>query len=615
MRRRNRQIEKAAGKPVRMGARDAFQNALARLGVGMPNLLEGTTYPMTRLTRDFNLLNSLYRSHWVVRRIVDTIPQDMCKNWIQVTSKISPELLEKAVAEDRRAQLSRKILKGLRWGRLYGGAIGIMLIKGQGDDLSEPLDLERVMPGDFQGIMIMDRWNGCYPSTEVCNDISDPEFGMPDYYYVSDPETQANVYIHHSRILRFEGLELPFWESQAEQYWGASIIEIIFDELKKRDNVSWNIAQLTFMAQLRVMKMKDMDQLVSTLDPEAVKEIYSTIQMQNWLMSSSGMQLLGSDDDFVTHQYTFGGVADVYEQFMLDVAGAAEIPVTKLFGRSPAGLNATGESDLQNYYDMIEEKQESILRPILDKVMPVHAMSSWGFIPDDLDYKFNPVQRTTQEKLAQIVQQRSSAVLDAYNAGIIGRKTALRELQQMKDETGMWSNITDDLIDEADDEVQNQGEMEGMGGTLEDVLAAKAADADWNEADHPRGPDGKFGSGGEESSQSDIISPTGRNTFKIRNFPSKQKLNNHWGKHQKEYPGWTKEQYLNRALELVESPVGESVYGHIDKIGVIIRYDEKTNDFVKGKPDKGLYSMMKPDDGRLYYEEMRRKDIENGGKG
>ena len=87
---RNRQ--RASSEPVvRTSVRDAFQNALARLGVGMPNLLEGTSYPMTRLTRNFNLLNSLYRSHWVVRRIVDTIPQDMCKNWIQITSKLAPE--------------------------------------------------------------------------------------------------------------------------------------------------------------------------------------------------------------------------------------------------------------------------------------------------------------------------------------------------------------------------------------------------------------------------------------------------------------------------------------------------------------------------------------------
>jgi hypothetical protein len=134
--------------------------------------------------------------------------------------------------------------------------------------------------------------------------------------------------------------------------------------------------------------------------------------------------------------------------------------------------------------------------------MPVHAMSSWGFIPDDLDYKFNPVQRTTQEKLANIVQQRTTAVLDAYNAGLIGRQTALKELQQMKDETGMWSNITDDEIEEADDRPQiTAGESESdPAPTLEEALQKKVNDADWEESKHSRRDDGKFGTGSGVSS-------------------------------------------------------------------------------------------------------------------
>ena len=64
------------------------------------------------------------------------------------------------------------------------------------------------------------------------------------------------------------------------------------------------------------------------------------------MMNNNSIQILGENDSFETHQYTFGGIADTYDRFMMDVAGAAETPVTKLFGRSPAGMNATGESDM-----------------------------------------------------------------------------------------------------------------------------------------------------------------------------------------------------------------------------------------------------------------------------
>ncbi|MFP3681974.1 DUF1073 domain-containing protein, partial [Pseudomonas sp. SIMBA_041] len=65
---------------------------------------------------------------------------------------------------------------------------------------------------------------------------------------------------------------------------------------------------------------------------------------------------------------------------MLDISGASEIPVTRLFGRSPAGMNATGESDLQNYYEVVQQQQESTLGPILDKLLPIICMSEFGAI-------------------------------------------------------------------------------------------------------------------------------------------------------------------------------------------------------------------------------------------
>ena len=74
---------------------DSFQNPLARLGVFTPNLLEATQYPLTRFTRDWQTLNSLYRSHWIVRRIIDTIPEDMLKNGYRITSQIDPDALRK----------------------------------------------------------------------------------------------------------------------------------------------------------------------------------------------------------------------------------------------------------------------------------------------------------------------------------------------------------------------------------------------------------------------------------------------------------------------------------------------------------------------------------------
>lgn len=463
--RKKKRIQVPAGNPKRAPARDAFANALARIGAGMPSLMEGTTYQMQRLTRNYNLLNSLYREHWIMRRIVDIIPGDMLKNWITITTEVDPKALKRIDLVLRRTQLIQKLKTGMQWGRLYGGAVGVMLIKGQGYDLAEPVDLDRIMPGDFCGIMVLDRWNGVSPSGELIGDISDPEYGLPKYYLVTDTVSGVTTKIHNSRVLRFIGDDLPYWESQAEEQWGASVIESVFDELKKRDNVSWNIAQLTFMASLRVLKMNDLGQTLSATDEQTQAELYKTIQAQNWLMSNSGVQVLDKEDGFETHQYTFGGISEVYQQFMMDISGAAQIPATKLFGRAPAGMNATGESDLQNYYDMIGQEQESKLRPILNKLLPILCMSVFGAIPDDLDFDFDPVSEPSDKERSELAKTGTENVVTALNAGLVSKRTALQELKQQSERTGVWTNITDEDIMKASDEIEEEGEFGGFGGT------------------------------------------------------------------------------------------------------------------------------------------------------
>lgn len=470
--------------------KDAFQNPMTRAGVFMPNALEATDYPLTRFSRNWQLINSLYRSHWVVRRVIDIIPEDMLKNGYKIESQLTPDQLKQIDRVERQTRITAKILEGMRWGRLYGGAGGLILIKGHEDLLDQPLEYDQVMPGSFAGMIVMDRWSGIMPDAELVTDIADPEFGMPKFYTITTEGMERGVRVHHSRICRFMGRDLPYLERLAETYWGASELEHVYDELKKRDNVSWNMAMLTFMANLRTVKMEGMGQIFATGNEKALHDLYANIQAMNMLMNNNAIQVLGENDSYESHQYTFSGLGEVYDRFMMDLAGAAETPVTKLFGRSPAGMNATGEADMQNYYDTIEEKQEADLRPIYDKLLPVIMMSCFGAIPDDFDYSFNPVRRPKDDEMADLASKNTDSVTKAFQAGMISQQIALKELRQQSETTGMWSNITDEDIEKADAEVMQPDE--GLGGLPFDTKTMATQDASWEENKHHRGSDGKF---------------------------------------------------------------------------------------------------------------------------
>ena len=445
-------------------AHDSFQNQLARLGMGVPNLMSATDYPLTRLTRDYNMLSALYRNNWIVKKIINTIPDDMCKNWFAITADLTPEQTDRIKKVETKTKIREKLLESLYWGRLYGGAAAIMVIDGHEDRLEEPLDLDDVMPNSFKGLLVLDRWSGVFPSTELITDFNDPDFGLPEFYDIRDFTNDKSVQkVHHSRVIRCVGRKLPFWETQAEVQWGASEIEHVYEEIAKRDNTSWNIASLVFQANLLVNKVDGLDQMMAIGDVEAQKQFYSIKTAQNQMRSNQGMMIVGANESIDSLQYTFSGINDIYESFMLDVAGACNSPVTRLFGRAPAGMNSTGESDLQNYYDMISEQQNSILLPRLEKLYPVIFMSEFGMVPKDLGYKFNPLRTPSDDEIAALVGKKVDAIVKVYESNLITQRCAVSELHELSFTTNMFTSISNENIEAADDNYSNPGEEFGGG--------------------------------------------------------------------------------------------------------------------------------------------------------
>jgi hypothetical protein len=123
-------------------------------------------------------------------------------------------------------------------------------------------------------------------------------------------------------------------------------------------------------------------------------------------------------------------------------------------------MNATGESDMKNYYEMLAQLQERNLRPAIEKLLPVMAMSLWGEVPDDMEIVFEPLMTTTPAERAQITQQAAGSIIQAFSAGIISQRTALLELQETGKSIGAWTNITDEDIAKADAEVDSGEDME-----------------------------------------------------------------------------------------------------------------------------------------------------------
>lgn len=442
-------------------AYDFFTNLAARTGVGTPSLSEGTQYELVRVSYNYWELITLYRNHWVARKIVDIPAQDMVRSWPRLTSEMSPEDISAIDKAIRRTGTKSAFLRALQWSRLFGGAGALIVIDGDEDRLDEPIDLDKIQLGGYRGLIPFDRWAGITPATDICNDINRPlEFNKPEAYDVW-MSGGATFRVHSSRILRMSGPPVPTPEYEAQTWWGISVIEPAYEEIRKRDNLSWNILALSFRANILGMKFPSLAEIMSGIGAnqnqnQKFQERMTTI---NHLISNQSLVPLPTDGGLESTQYSFAGLSDVYQQFQLDVSGATGIPVVRLWGRTITGLGQSNDADERIYEEKIAADQDQDMRPQLEQLYPVICMSELGEVPEDLDLNFPSVRVLDEKEKSELAKSVTDTVVVALNSGLISPRTAAEELKQSSDITGVFTNITTKSLKKLSDKVQDPGEL------------------------------------------------------------------------------------------------------------------------------------------------------------
>ncbi|WP_448952142.1 DUF1073 domain-containing protein [Labrys neptuniae] len=438
--------------------RDSFQNFAARLGIGTNNVSTAASYGFNPISRNRVQLEWMYRGSWLVGQAVDVVAEDMTSAGIDYESVISPKDIGVLKTEMNRLGAWTALCETIKWARLYGGAIAVLLVDGQ--DNSSPLRLEAIGRDQFKGLLVLDRWMVTPSLSDVVQELG-PHLGKPKFYEITvDAPALHRQKIHYSRVVRFEGVDLPYWQRIAENGWGLSVVERLYDRLTAFDSTSAGAAQLTYKAHLRTVKVKNLRTILAA-GGEAEKALMRQFEMIRLMQSNEGLTLLDADDEFQTHQYSFTGLSDVMLQFGQQISGALRIPLVRLFGQSPAGLNSTGDSDLRTYYDGIHTEQERRERDPIQTIAQLTFRSKFGSAPPEgFDFKFNPLWQLSDTDKATVTTGVTNAIVTATAEGIIKRATALKELKQSSDVTGVFSNISDEEIKEAEQDPPVPGESD-----------------------------------------------------------------------------------------------------------------------------------------------------------
>lgn len=426
---------------------DSFQNLAAQLGYGTQSLATTNSYGMNPISRNHTALEWMYRGSWLVKQIVDAPANDMTRAGVNIESDMEPDDMEEFSKYFQENMVWQRINGTCKWSRLYGGCLALIMVEGQKTDT--PLRTETIMQGQFKGLLVLDRWMVWPHLTETVEEPG-PDFGQPKYYQVvADVRGLPKMKIHYSRIIRMDGVELPYWQTIAENGWGLSVMEPILDRMVAFDSVTQGAAQLAFKAHLRVIKIDGLRELIASggLVYQAFLQQMAIIRL---MQTNEGMTVIDKEDDFQANTYTFAGLPDLLNQFGQQLSGASQIPLTRLFGQSPNGMSATGESDMRNYYDSIRAEQEARLRRPLTVLFDVIHRSKFGRpVPDGFNWSFAPLWQLSETEKATVAGQVTVFVDQAVTGGLISSQIALKELRQSSRITGYWSNISDKDIEEA----------------------------------------------------------------------------------------------------------------------------------------------------------------------
>jgi phage-related protein (TIGR01555 family) len=453
---------------------DGLENYVANIGTERD---KASAWLWTAVDRPADQLEAMYRGGWMGRKIVDIPTDDMVREWR--TWQADTDFVDRVEATERRFRIREKVTRAKRLSRIFGSSAIIVVARPRLGRPDEPLDWSKVSEGDVVNLVVeihpylsVHEWN---------SDLSSDRFGEPELYRYSPLRrggivtapgsfglSIGSVMVHASRVIPFAGVELPPYAALRSSGWGDSVFTAIADTVTSAGSATATIASLLTEAKLDVIKIPDLMNFLGTDEGEAL--VRKRFTLAAMLKSINNMVLLGGDEEYEQKTLTFSGLSDIHIRLIQEVAGAADIPITRFLGQSPAGLTSTGESDLRNYYDHIRARQAVEIRPVLDALDSILLASDGVDLDQGATWDFAPLWQETRDQAATTLGKIATAAKTINDTGLIDDDALSAALTSALIDGGYFPSLAanvegegEAVAEEGDESAESDGDGEGEG--------------------------------------------------------------------------------------------------------------------------------------------------------
>ena len=357
---------------------------------------------------------------WAAKKFLEIVIKDMFIRWRSCVSE-KEDIVERLAEQERILKGKEALRNAAIAGRQYGTGIVVPITSEA--DLKEPLDLDRIRPGTLKAFQYFDRYD--ISATGKEDNMMSPQYGEPIFYELHPDSGRSPVRVHASRVIRFDGLTPPTKSgfSYYDENFGESVLIPVINDILKSAQISGGIAHMVQEASIPVLHVEGIRENIAGQAPEdpSVETIGEQINMMKSIYRLLMLDAK-SREELTRVNIQFAGLADILNQSWAGLAAAADIPETRFLGNPPTGMDATGESDMENYVIMMEAQRAEMFEEALwlyDQLM----MRNLG-LSEPLEYEWNSLIELSDQSRALLSKTKAEAVQTAVSSGAIDEDDA-----------------------------------------------------------------------------------------------------------------------------------------------------------------------------------------------
>ena len=338
---------------------------------------------------DTAMIENVTNQSWLAERFIDMPVDDMfAKPRVYVDDKFREEAI--------RLSIDKKIADTMKLARKYG--TGLLWLVTNEEDSATPMNVKKIRKNNVVNCIVLDRHDVSIVSTT--RNIMSPNFGKPEIYNLR-VDGYGTVPVHHSRIYRVDGQESESsngWKFY-EKEWGVSELALVMQEVFNDVSVVGAITQLIQEASIPVHKVDGLSEIMcrgKLPDEQDVNDIMQQVSLNKSIYRTIFMD---GEDQFDRTSVNFSNIPELMSQFEERFAMSSGVSTTRFLGKSPDGMNATGEGDQRNDSKSTRIRQTHTLDPFYKWIDPILARSAGTTVPS---YEFPPLFEMSEKEVSDI---------------------------------------------------------------------------------------------------------------------------------------------------------------------------------------------------------------------